>query len=349
MLIQVVANVSRNSYINNLINAYQKAGHEVICGIDNFFISNIIPDVIHIHWPELLIAGLSDVTPATEEEIIDRIGWYKKNKAIIVFTIHNSTPHDDNSYKSKLYQSIIALADILVHHCKRSIKLISEIYSIPKNIRQVVCPHGPYLDYYTKKNKSEIRKKYGIGENTAVLLVYGAQRSYKGPSFAKMVFSKISTRNKVLIIAGRPDKTPKNISLAKKIFGKILLKVNFFKKNIKTISRTIGQEMTAELFTISDIVFLPHKAGLNSGVIPMAATFNTPIVYPDIGCFKEQVESWAGCSYSPGDIKSAVSAINEIMLGGNFKGLSNYQWLEKNSWRKHTNTILKTIKDIDNR
>ena len=54
MRILLVENPSENGYIESLINAYKELGHEVYCGVYNFYHSNVIPDIIHIHWPESL-------------------------------------------------------------------------------------------------------------------------------------------------------------------------------------------------------------------------------------------------------------------------------------------------------
>jgi hypothetical protein len=43
-----------NSNVESLMEAYKKAGHNVICGERNFFYSNFIPDLLHIQWPEKL-------------------------------------------------------------------------------------------------------------------------------------------------------------------------------------------------------------------------------------------------------------------------------------------------------
>ena len=132
MLILITERPSSNGYVESLIKAYQKQGHEVICNASNFFYSNKCPDLIHIQWPESLYKwhdyiGVDDVD--YEILIENRLKWFKSNGACIVHSIHNIVPHDDKSaLDKKIFKIIITYSDILVHHCKTSIQLLIEKY-----------------------------------------------------------------------------------------------------------------------------------------------------------------------------------------------------------------------------
>ena len=116
-------------------------------------------------------------------------------------------------------------------------------------------------------------------------------------------------------------------------------KERFYFKRVKT--QDIGY-----YFAAADLLLLSHKEGLTSGILPMAATYCKPVVYPDIGNFQEQIEGWIGESYQCGNIGSALIALDKIVRRMD-EGLDmdNKLWLAKNSWDEHVKRILSAVAD----
>lgn len=345
----VLVSPGGNSYTISLLNAYKEAGVTIICEKHNFFVSNFIPDFVHIHWPELII----DWIPFVEKEenmkleiIRDRLNWYKKNKTLIIFTVHNLEPHNDRykEFYKNLYNLIFEYVDIYIHHCSNSICLFKKKYRNIQKMHIIAC-HGDYLTDFNKIEKNEARKYLGINSDKFVILNFGQQRKYKGLEFLNKVFNNLLIKNKYLLNAGNFSYS--NLSIFQKYFWKI---INYYRTRIKFSSkkyllRTIKQNEIAPIFSASDIIFLGHQSGLNSGVLAMAATFSVPVVFPDIGCFKEQMKYWLFETYEVGNINSAQNAINNIfkkIKNKQFR-LDNSQWLKENSWKNHVDIIITSI------
>ena len=94
MLIFVTENPQSNSYTASLIKAYQERGQTVICDPHNFFFSDLIPDILHIHWPERLYQWypLSEKPDMDKIRILrERLNLYKNNGTTVVFTVHDSS------------------------------------------------------------------------------------------------------------------------------------------------------------------------------------------------------------------------------------------------------------------
>ena len=334
-----------NGYIPSLVKGYQNAQCEVVVGKVNFYLSNYKPDIVHIHWPENLYD--KDCVPFDKpnDVITKRIKWYKEQGAKIVLTVHNLLPHDEIKRKTRrsICESVLEYADIIVHHGQSSIKLMKKEY--PKIVKKthIVCPHGHYLVHYQAVPKRESRNYLKLPQHAFVILNFGRVQPYKGFELLRKIFKKWRHPDKLLLVAGRFDYKESPLSRLRRkgmeLVGRYARKERFYFKRIKT--QDIGY-----YFAAADLLLLSHKDGLTSGVLSMAATYGKPVVYPDIGNFREQIEGWIGESYQCGDVGSALSALDAIVRRMD-EGLDmdNKIWLAKNSWDEHVNRILSAVSD----
>ncbi len=349
MTVLLTENPGYNSYINSLIVAYQKAGLEVICGNNNFFWSNIKPDILHIHWPERLYKWyvLKKDDEQQFNEIKKRLEWYKQNGSKIIYTVHNLLPHNSKTKEkdSDFYNLIIEYADLIHHHCPKSIEFVTEKFPKAKEKQNIVANHGDYLIDYRDEKKESARRKLGIPQESFVILNFGSQQHYKGSSIINETFSKLRIRNKFLLTAGnfRYDTFPfpKNY---------LLKALNYFReKNSssakKFILKPIPPKEIPVIFSASDVVFLGHTDGLTSGILNLAATFSKPVVFPDIGCFEYQMNKWIYEKYTVGNIQQAKIAIEKIhdKYKDDNSIPDNTDWLQTNSWDNYVNTLLNKL------
>jgi len=351
MNILITENPGKNSYIQELINEYNKAGHTVICNVNNFFTSNFEPDLLHIHWPERLYKWY-DLSKTNFEDqltlIEERFKWYKSKKTTIVHTIHNVLPHNsiNNEKDTKVYNLVIRYADLLIHHCKKSIDIISTQFPNVKFKNNVIAFHGDYLTDYGLLSKTDARKKLNLPLEKFIILNFGSQQPYKGLNFVESVFRSLGVQNKFLLTAGNYRSINKSGLI--KIYDQIKIR---FKNELKYGSKqyyycSIPNEDIKYFFHSSDIIFLGHQVGLNSGLLNLAATFSKPVVMPNIGCFEEQMKNWEYEVYEAGNHESARNAINTIhnRIINSKIDYDNSLWLNKNSWENHVKIILKSIK-----
>ena len=122
----------RNPYVHSLINAYQRTGCEVVAGVADFYLSNFRADLLHVQWPESLCHQDWSVLGRPEEVIPERIRGFIGSGAKIAFTVHNLHPHqprNDVPYRD-IYNSIIELSDVIVHHGRASIGLMAAEYPV---------------------------------------------------------------------------------------------------------------------------------------------------------------------------------------------------------------------------
>ena len=339
----------QNTYIQSLIEAYKTAGCEVVFGPVDFYLSNYIPDILHIQWPETLYRGDYSLLGNTYDAISERIKWYKKNGSSIVYTVHNIEPHESNNreFDLKLYTLIIENSDLIIHHGPKSIELMREKYPIITSKKNIICNHGDYrIQIINNISKEKAREVLSLPKDKFILLYFGSIRPYKGFEFLKNIFKKWNIKDKYLLVAGRYIYNTKNV----KQLMYYLLKTKIRKKgnNWRFDFRMIKNSEVEAYFSAADGVILTHKIGLTSGIIAMAATFKVPVVYPNIGNFAYQMKNWEGKSYRVNDINEALNALSFIYNKYYKKNrkLKNNKWLDENNWLKHVNKIIMEFENI---
>lgn len=350
MTVLVADDPGMNSYVTSLIEAYKDAGLNVICGWHNFFYSNIKPDILHIQWPEKIYNWYPFLTLSEKEKynkIEERLKWYKENNVVILHTIHNIQPHipEKLDFERSIFELIIKYSDILCHHCKKSIELLNQNYPGVLEKKNIITPIGDYSIDYKKLTKNEARQKLNIPENKFVILNFGSQAKYKNNNFLESIFKKLPIKEKYLLTAGNYglggySKPAMIYHLIKK---QVKMKLKY--SNKKYFYKSVPPDDLPYYVNSADMFFLAHSKSLNSGVLPLAATFAKPVVFPDIGCFKEQMQDWIYESYEKDNLESAAVAINKMFsfIKNSAKSFDNSLWLEKNSWKKHVQIILNSI------
>jgi hypothetical protein len=344
MKILLSDNPDNNSYIESLINAYSRAGYVVNTGANDFFFTESAPDILHIHWPESLQVWNAPKGMGREDVyqmMAERLAWYKNQGATIINTIHNLAPHDTIDGEDRdAYKLVIEFADILVHHCSDSIKLLAERYPTARWKTNIVCPHGDYLIDFNFVARDEARRNYGIPKNRLVILNFGRQRPYKNEHFITTVFNRLALESKYLVIAG-VFQYPAN-SYWLRIRNR--LRKSYPYHNRKYIYRLFPRIEIPNIISAADIIFLGQMSALNSGLTALAATYSKPVVCPDIGCFKQSLDSWHHETYAAGNVEDAARALlrmcNRLPV---IATKDNSEWLRKHSWDNHVAGILKAL------
>jgi len=335
---------SANQYIEQLTNAYQRNNCEVILDVQNFLFSNHLPDLLHLQWPEAIYKWRHQLThdSGTIEFMESRLKFYADAGVPIVYTIHNLAPHNDAQVFDKdVYKLFAAYSDIVVHHGSASIEVVLEFLNFKEGAKHIVAPHGPY-NYNQISSNDGVRKAYGLSNEQVVFLNFGRVRSNKGPGFTDEVFRSWKNSKVCLFTIG-----PKPMSRLERIRRKVADRWIPPNKNARYIYREVKSSEIPKIMAATDIVFLGHTHGLNSGIVALAASFSKPVVYPDLGNFREQMDGWQWARYyEAGNSKSAVHSLEEILHEFSCAGekdFDNKQWLEKHSWDKHIQVILTEI------
>ncbi|MEO7117792.1 MAG: glycosyltransferase, partial [Candidatus Limnocylindrales bacterium] len=165
-----------------------------------------------------------------------------------------------------------------------------------------VVPHPTYERIYgPAPTGSEARRRFGLPLDARVLLYFGLIRPYKGVPELLEAFSTLPGPELTLVVAGRPASPDlrRDIERAAAKDTRVALRL-----------ARVPDEDVAALMSAADVVVLPYRNGLNSGVLHLAVTYDRPVVAPRLGPFAElaAVGELPGLVYDPGGLAGAIAA-----------------------------------------
>ena len=121
----------------------------------------------------------------------------------IVYTAHNTTPHDSGARYHDSYKHIYKLVDRIICHDKHAKEILTSSFGI-EHTKITVIPHGPLFAEGPNETTDDVRQKLELSDNTRVVLWQGIIRPYKGVQFLLDAWKRATERglDAVLIIVG---------------------------------------------------------------------------------------------------------------------------------------------------
>lgn len=162
-----------------------------------------------------------------------------------------------------------------------------------------IIPHGEF-SFYGKRRKECFDTRISSHPR---LLFFGRISEYKGIRVLLNAFPIIKDKlaDVELLIVGEGDLSPYSGMLAN-ISG------------VTVINKWIPDEEVQVYFNDTDLVVLPYIDGSQSGVIPLAYTFNLPVVASALGGIQEQVvHGETGYLVPPNDILALAASCIELL------------------------------------
>ncbi|MFA3790729.1 glycosyltransferase [Aliiglaciecola sp. SL4] len=291
-----------NPYINNFYSALCDESVKLVAsnGSAYAWLKNNLDeyDIVHFHWLiEFYNNSSWKICFSHAIKFIQMLLFLKKSRKKVIFTLHNTFPHES---RSRLIDWLVRVAILHICEC-----VIVHSYSAKRQLRYlfgkfsnvVVMRHGHYKNNYLNLiSREQARNKLNITAEEKVILFVGAIRPYKGVSELVLAFKKLKTSNLKLIIAGKLKESSYANQLELQISSdeRIILHNKF-----------IDDEELQLYFNACDLVVLPFNNSLTSGSLLLAYSFNKPVLVPQIASLNEYHIS--GLTYTiDGSLDSAI-------------------------------------------
>lgn len=275
-------------------------------------------DIIHLHWPELLVKSqLADMSKTDQigkqhfGRVLDAVKKKKANGTKIISTIHNEKPHKDKTgVFREYYKEIYSLSDGFIHMGGFSKKMLLDEYSGEvKGKTNVVIPHGDYSYFPNDLERSECRSRLAVRDDEKLLLAFGAIRSKEELELGIDAFKNAGIENSIYFIAGsipNPYRSqPEHFVVRKKLYA------NMFNNRIRTHEKTIATDEVQIYLKAADLLFISRINTLNSGNIALGFTFGKVVIGPDYGVIGEVLKQTGNPVFDPADIQSVSNAIKK--------------------------------------
>lgn len=243
----------------------------------------------HLHWTRIAQLGATTEERAREKtaEFLAPIESYVERGGTFLWSIHEPLPHDCPfpNVEIELRQRLIELAHgIHVLHA-RTVEEVEPYYTIdPDKLFVVDHPlyNGIYEEYLTRE---AARSLIGLDDDEVMLLAFGAIRPYKG--FVRLVrlLPKLTADTGLRL----------RVMVAGPTMGSIdnsdLIEAVEVTEGASITANPIPDEHVQVMFRSADVVVLPYRQVLNSGVLMLGLTFGCRSVAPDNNVTRDVLDS----------------------------------------------------------
>lgn len=266
------------------------------------------PAVHHQHWTATIIGPASSAADARArvDQYLADVDRLRGAGGHLVWTLHNAMPHEARfvDEERRLRRGLAERASAIHVMCETTPELVAEQYALPPE-RIHVIPHGSFLGVYPDViEDSDARAELGIGADELVVGHLGQIRPYKGLGELLDAWEQERQPGWRLLVAGAVGRFREARALAARVQGT---------PGVLSVLEAVPDEDLQRYVRACDVLVLPHRQALNSGVIPLAHTFGRPVVAPDIGCLPSQVGADGGVVYPPGDVAGALRAVPRLV------------------------------------
>lgn len=250
-------------------------------------------DICHIHWPEVLTER---VDPSVQE--LKEIETFLNTvKTPVVFTLHNDQPHRLKTKNFlKLYELVIDRADLILHYGAYSLQKYKQLY--PSKL-QGVLKHSLYERLPNVITRKEARKTLKLKAEDSVVLVFGSLRSVAEEELILLAFDKLNLPQKRLLITKWTDNELRSKTGIQRSISYRMRKRKFSGEEFIFMNKFVREKDIQIYFNAADVLLIPRLDQLNSGLVYLAATFNTPAVGIGQGNVSEELKSFGFISTLP--------------------------------------------------
>jgi glycosyltransferase involved in cell wall biosynthesis len=235
------------------------------------------PDVVHLHWPELLF--LSTHRPWQARLRLSaferRIAHARRRGSRLVLTAHNDAPHEARGGDAARE----ALARML-HRRLDGVFALSEAgerfarESFP-GVPVFRTPHGHYREAYPfGRGRDDARRELGLDAGATVLAAIGQVRPYKNLPALVSALREVEDPALRVVIAGAPGGG--GADEFRSGDPRLLLDL-----------APLDEHRIATWLAAADAAVLPDRRILTSGAALLALSAGRPVVVPSLGAMPE--------------------------------------------------------------
>ena len=245
----------------------------------------------------------------------------------IVWTAHDLRSHEGKNAGLERVATILIgrMAHAIIAHCEKARAELLKQPLIGREDKVLVVPHGHYIGYYDNNiSRARARMVLGLPEDSFTFLLLGWIGAYKGIVELIDAFGRMRSDKAYLVVAGNsPD--PK--------FTDMIQQKVAWQDQIKFIPGFIPENEIQVYMNACDVVVLPYRDILTSGVVLLAMSFSRPCVAVRRGCIDEVLNDSGAFLYEPHSeegllraMECAIDRRDELAGMGRYNQERAHQW-----------------------
>lgn len=271
-----------NPFLGMLLSGAEREGAEIVDArtLDEL-VAALASDpggtVLSLHWTNPIAQSTRNPLVALRSALrfAGALRAAKGSGARIVWTVHNVLPHGARHawLELGLHRMLARVADrIHVMHPDTAARAAKRYRLPPERVRLV--PHPSYVGVVPPAAERSVeRRRLGIGDDEAAVLLLGQMRAYKG--VLDLIEAAGRSRRPggiVLLLAG-------NATAEEAAAIEVALAAHPALRAVRSL-RFVADDELPGWFAAADAVALPYRHILNSGSAMLAATYGVPVLLP---------------------------------------------------------------------
>jgi beta-1,4-mannosyltransferase len=246
-----------NPYVIQLVEAVRAAGVEVYWFSWRRALLGGY-DVIHVHWPEVLIRRKGRAGRALAQvRFALLLGRCTALGVPIVRTLHNVDPHEQGRLIDRM----------LIRWCERRTTfwvLLNRHTPLPRPAPSRLIPHGHYADWYSGYSRPAAGDRL-----PGRILTFGLIRPYKGIDTLLAAFAGLPGDDLSLRVVGQPITEQMRVLLTEAVAAD---------RRVSALMDYLPDEVLAAEISAAQLVVLPYRALHNSGALLLALSLRRPVL-----------------------------------------------------------------------
>jgi hypothetical protein len=319
-------------WVVNLAEAYQRLGHDVTVGRQNFELECSRPDVVHFQWPEEM-TGWKVPTPQQTDDIIRRLDRWA-SRARLLLTVHNLYPHGHHGSSAyhRLFMAFYERAEVIHHFGETSKRMVCDEFPEIADRNHVVRLGFNYdrLLPSVRPGRAVSRRELGIADDEMVYLVFGSLRSWDEVRLIKRAFSLAKVPRKRLLMAARYNESVSRWRQRQRRWSWNLWQA---RHSVRRITGYVPDEEVYRLFDAADAVVIVRQNSMGSGIPSLTMTFGRLAIAPDAGIIPEYLAGAENLLYDGTSSISLARAMERaVNVDREAVGARNYDIAAKWDW-----------------
>jgi glycosyltransferase involved in cell wall biosynthesis len=299
-------------YLDQLYAPMAELGLAILRGRPRYALPALLlgrgPRILHLHFFDELTQRRSlAATAARSLLFLALLAALRLRGVRLVWTAHNLAPHEGYhpAWSFLVYRVVARWSDAIIAHSQAARELLELRYgALPQC---TVIPHGSYVGLYgPPRDRHASRAVLGLPAAGPLLLNIGTLRPYKNIEGLIAAFSALPQAQRgTLLIAGEAKSQD---------YAQALRRRAAAVPGVQLRAEFIADAELPAYLAAANIVVLPYRSLLTSGILLWALSYARPVVAPAFGPVRELLrEGQTGFLFAPGDDAALRAALERAL------------------------------------
>jgi beta-1,4-mannosyltransferase len=266
------------------------------------------PRILHLHFFDELTQRRGRIQTAGRSLLfLALLAALRLRGVRLVWTAHNLEPHElyHPLWGFLVYRFVARWSAAVIAHSRAARRMLETRYgALP---RCVVIPHGSYIGLYgPPRDRAASRDVLGLPACGPLLLSIGALRPYKNIEGLIDAFAALPAATRGMLLIAGAARSP--------VYAQELRRRAAAVPGVQVRAAFIPDAELPAYLAAADLVILPYRNVLTSGMLLCALSYARPVVAPAFGPVRELVrDGQEGLLFAPGDDDALRAALERAL------------------------------------